>query len=159
MSQEYVPGRRGFTVLKMLAVGLAARLPGVWLGMLIGVSFIATPLKFQAPSLSLPVALEVGHVTFALFSMIEWASAWILALAVLVAWPLHWRQGIALLLCLLVALQGLWLLPELDLRVAAIVAGGRPEPSYHHGAYALLEAVKALALLLLVLAGSRRGPS
>lgn len=31
-----------------------------WAGMLAGVSFLATPVKFEAASLSLPVALEVG---------------------------------------------------------------------------------------------------
>lgn len=141
-----------------VARALATRLPGVWLGMLIGVSFIATPVKFQAAGLSLPVALEVGQVTFALFSLIEWGVAWILVLAMLVAWPLHWRHGASLLLCLLVVLQGLWLLPQLDLRVAVIVAGGSVEPSYHHGAYALVEVVKALLLLVLVVAGGRRNP-
>lgn len=143
---------------RVVARAVVARLPGVWLGMLIGLSFIATPVKFQAAGLSLPVALEVGQVTFALFSLVEWGVAWILVLAMLVAWPLHWRHGASLLLCLLVVLQGLWLLPQLDLRVAVIVAGGSVEPSCHHGVYALVEAVKALLLLVLVVAGDRRDP-
>src|SRR5690606_24993326 len=43
-----------------------------WLGLLCGISFLATPVKFQVASLDLPVALEVGKVTFALLAKVEW---------------------------------------------------------------------------------------
>lgn len=39
----------------------------VWAGMIVGVSGLATPAKFVAPSLNLPIALEVGRVTFQVF--------------------------------------------------------------------------------------------
>ena len=44
----------------------------IWAGLILGVSFIATPVKFQAPHLTMPVALEVGKATFHLFNMIKW---------------------------------------------------------------------------------------
>ena len=44
-----------------LAVTLLAWL---WAGLVLGVSFVATPVKFLAPSLSLADALAVGRVTF-----------------------------------------------------------------------------------------------
>jgi len=47
----------------------------VWLGMLIGVSFLATPVKFVVKDLSLPVALQVGQATFGLFTNVEWLCA------------------------------------------------------------------------------------
>jgi hypothetical protein len=36
----------------------------LWAGMLLGVSFIATPAKFLAPSLPLAQALDVGRSSF-----------------------------------------------------------------------------------------------
>ena len=42
-----------------MAVLVAATL---WAGLLMGVSFVATPVKFLAPSLSLAVALDVDQV-------------------------------------------------------------------------------------------------
>ena len=54
--------------------GMLARMghrPFHRLGLLIGVSFLATPVKFRAASLDLPVALDVGRVTFELFSKVE----------------------------------------------------------------------------------------
>ncbi len=47
----------------------------LWIGLLIGVSFLATPAKFLAASLTLPVALDVGRHTFAIFNRVEWLLA------------------------------------------------------------------------------------
>lgn len=43
----------------------------IWVGMLLGVSFLATLAKFVAPSLTLPVALDVDRRTFGDFNPIE----------------------------------------------------------------------------------------
>jgi hypothetical protein len=65
----------------------AAIWPGVvalvWIGLLIGVSLLATPVKFRAPSLDLPVALDVGRHTFAAFNLVEIFALVLLALAVI----------------------------------------------------------------------------
>ncbi|MEX2454139.1 MAG: hypothetical protein WD470_05520 [Rhodospirillaceae bacterium] len=118
----------------------------LWAGMLIGVSFIATPVKFVAPGLTLQVALEVGRVTFHLFSRIEWGLALLLLLA---SFPgaSRLRVLLAIMLVALVAAQAIWLLPALDQRVAAIVAGNAPPPSHHHWLYAAGEATKLILLV------------
>ena len=45
----------------------------IWAGLSVGVAFLATPAKFLAPSLSLPVALEIGQQTFRVYSGAEFA--------------------------------------------------------------------------------------
>ena len=120
-----------------------------WLGMLVGVSFLATPVKFQAPSLDLPVALDVGRVTFALFSHIEWIPA-VLLLAVVVLPRLDaWTVAAAAAASVLLAAEFFWLLPVLDVRVAAIIAGEAVQPGPHHFLYALAEVAKAMLLLVI----------
>jgi hypothetical protein len=42
----------------------------VWSGLLIGVSFVATPARFLAPSLQLPQALDVGRWTFHVLTLV-----------------------------------------------------------------------------------------
>lgn len=121
----------------------------LWAGMLIGVSFVATPVKFTAPGLSLPVALEVGQVTFRLFSRIEWALAVVLLFVSVPGSSRTWT-GLAVILAALVTVQAAWLLPALDARVAAVVSGSPLPPSQHHTLYALAEAAK---LLFLAVAG------
>ncbi len=118
----------------------------IWAGLLLGVSFLATPVKFTAPGLTLPVALEVGHVTFALFSLIEWVLGALLLLSASLG-SSRARLAVAALVSSIVALQALWLLPALDLRVAAVVAGAPLPPSSHHTLYAAAEAIKLVLLL------------
>jgi hypothetical protein len=120
-----------------------------WLGLLCGVSFLATPVKFQAPSLDLPTALEVGHVTFALLARVEWLMVILLAGALALGSLTRPRLLLATVVLLIVALQSLWLLPILDARIEAIVAGNPLEPTYHHILYAVTEAAKAVLLFIL----------
>lgn len=118
----------------------------IWAGMLIGVSFLATPAKFAAPSLALPVALDVGRHTFAVLNPIEIAGALLVAgLAVL-----HHRRWLLVpagLAAAIVAVQTLWLLPALDARVETIIAGGAVPGSPLHTLYIALDLAKLVALL------------
>lgn len=138
----------------------AAVIALVWLGMVLGVSFLATPVKFVVQDLSLPVALQVGQATFALFARIEWLLA--TALGIAAVW--RWRRRplvlmLALAVCAAVLAQAVWLLPALDARVAMIVAGGTPPASSHHALYAGLEAMKAITLALLAVIALRHVPA
>jgi hypothetical protein len=135
----------------------AAVIALVWFGMLIGVSFLATPVKFVVQDLSLPTALQVGAATFALFARIEW----LLATALLMAAAWRWRTHLLVLMLALavgaaVLAQSVWLLPALDVRVAMIVAGQTPPASSHHALYAGLEAMKAITLALIAAMALRR---
>lgn len=116
----------------------------VWLGIAVGVSFMATPIKFTAPSLDLPTALEVGRVTFRLLARVEWTLA-----AVLVGWLLWTRRRppwSVWLAVALVVLESVWLLPALGVRTDAIRAGRSVPPSSLHGWFVAAEALKCLAL-------------
>ena len=128
---------------------LAAAIALVWLGMVVGVSFIATPVKFAAASLTRPVAFDVGGVTFALFSRIEWGVCALLAITLLIARPRRIALAMLALLIAIILLQCLWLLPELNLRAAAVIAGKPLPPSIHHGVFAAIELLKVLLLAAL----------
>ena len=52
----------------------------LWAGVLIGVSFLAAPAKFNAPTLTLPVAMDVGRQEFGTLNLAEIVLA-VLALA------------------------------------------------------------------------------
>lgn len=134
----------------------------LWAGMILGVSVLATLAKFQAPSLALPVALDVGRHTFGLFNWVE--IGWSLAL---VAFALFhgprrrhglglWLSGLVAIACAVVAVETAWLLPALDIRVEAIIAGRTPPESNLHIFYIVLEGVKLVALLALAFGVLRR---
>ncbi|HEY4088347.1 MAG TPA: hypothetical protein VGM43_20590 [Bryobacteraceae bacterium] len=116
-------------------------------GAIVGLSFIATPVKFQAPHLTTPVALEVGRYTFRLFSNVELGFLIAIVLAAAFARP----RRITVILLAAVGVQLLlerwWLLPELDARVSQILAGGAITLTSSHWIYAAFDASK-IALLL-----------
>lgn len=116
----------------------------VWGGLLLGVSFLATPVKFLAPNLTLPVALEVGHVTFHSFNNVEWVVFALVALLVAATHtiPRLWAL-LAALLALLLA-ETFWLLPALDIRLFAVIAGEPAKPNHLHWFYIVAEAAKLL---------------
>lgn len=130
----------------------------LWVGLILGVSFLATPIKFRAPTLTLPVALDVGRTTFHAFGKVEWVLSVALVAAALAVRPstvtLDWL--LVAVVISLVAVEALVLLPRLDLRVAAIIAGSTPPPSKLHLAYVGAEAVKVVALLTVAIWSARR---
>ena len=141
------------------AAGLAAAAL-LWAGMVLGVSFLATPAKFLAPSLDLPTALDVGRHTFGVFNPIEIAFAALAAALALAAAPGRWAYALVAVACGVVALQTVWLLPVLDARLGVILEGGVPPEAPLHAIYIGLEAAKLLAVVVLgvglVLAGVGR---
>lgn len=141
--------------MSRLAVGVLP-LACLWAGILIGVSFIATIAKFNAPSLTLPVALDVGRHTFAPLARIEWAL-W--AALLLATWLAGWGPMRATALIGIggvLALQALWLLPALDARVELVLTGATLPASRLHLLFVACETGKLLLLGLLVWTELRR---
>ena len=121
----------------------------LWIGFVCAISFMETPLKFQAPSLTLPVALEIGHLVFHALNALEigFASA-ITAITLLNDWPRRIR-ALTVLIALLLATQTILLYTVLDARTLAIIHGLEvPERSFHPY-YVALEGVKLVLLLYL----------
>lgn len=120
----------------------------LWAGIVIGVSFIATVAKFAAPSLTRPVALEVGAHTFAMLARIEWGLAILLALLIFAAGVTKLRL---LLLGLAVAIllgEAIWLFPALNTRTALVIAGEALPPSPLHAISVAAESSKVILLAL-----------
>ena len=116
----------------------------VWLGIVLGVAFLATPVKFAAPSLDLPTALEVGRVTFGLLARVEWVFAVVLLIATRVSGVrLPWS---AFVVFAIIVLESVWLLPALGARSDVIIAGGITPPSSLHHVFVLGKAIECLAL-------------
>ena len=114
-----------------------------------GISLLETPVRFTAPTLTRPVALDIGRVVFAALNKAELAALLVLLLVVRISGRARelWIQCSALILILLA--QSIWLLPQLAARAQQIVAGVEPAPSMLHGTYSVLELLKLLLLLYL----------
>lgn len=119
----------------------------LWVGMILGLSFLEAPVKFTAPSLTLAVGLDVGRHVFGAFQKCQ-VALWLWAVGMAIfsrpgnrVWSLVALAGVCLLL------QVFWLYPAMDARVTLIIAGTTPPSAAYHLLYIGLEVVKALLLL------------
>ncbi len=135
--------------LKAVAGGFARSLALFDAGLIVGVSFIATPVKFMVDELTTPELLLVGRVTFGVFGWVELALAVLLVAATLLARRPRRSIVIAMGVLLTVVGQILVLQPILADRVTALYAGQEPPPSPWHTMYAGLEAAKVVALVVM----------
>lgn len=119
----------------------------LWAGMVAGISFLEAPLKFTAPHITVPLGVGIGRVVFHALNKVE-IGLCVLALSSAVYLRVPRRLGTALaLLSGLLLLQTFWLLPALDARAEALLAGHAPPANSLHLLYIVVEAAKLLLLL------------
>ncbi|MEM9548964.1 MAG: hypothetical protein AAGA77_23460 [Bacteroidota bacterium] len=120
----------------------------IWAGMLLGISFLEAPLKFQAPGITLALGLGIGKLVFGAFTKIEMAFA----LLIIAFLNLNQeRRKIWLWFALpifIVIIDNVLLMPILDHRIEMIQRGETPPASPAHLWYIILEVVKLIALLV-----------
>jgi hypothetical protein len=130
---------------------LAVALPFVWLGLLLGISAIETPLKFKAPGITLELGLGIGRLVFRALNRVELAIAVVLTIVV-VHLARSWPLALLVITDALLVFQVAYLRPRLDGRALQIIAGEDAPPSSLHVVYIALEAAK-LVLLPIIGAG------
>ncbi|MFQ6007251.1 MAG: hypothetical protein ACE5OQ_17315 [Woeseia sp.] len=121
----------------------------IWFGMTAGISLLVTPVRFTAPTIARPVALDVGRVVFAALNKAELVALLILLVVVRVSGRARELWAYCSALILILVAQTVWLLPALSARAQQILAGIDPPPSILHGTYSALELLKLLVLLYL----------
>ncbi len=117
-----------------------------WFGMTAGISLLATPLRFTAPTVTRAIGLDIGRVVFSALNKAELVALIIFLIVVRASGRARQWWAVAGALALVVLLQSAWLLPLLVARAELVVAGGEPPPSSLHAIYSSLELAK-LALL------------
>jgi hypothetical protein len=129
---------------------LLVAVPFTWLGMVLAISFVETPLRFRAPGITVPLGLGIGRLVFRALAVAELALAVALTVAVVLAngtgvvGAAMWRL-IALLWAVLAVQVGV-LRPRLDQRARLIVTGENLPRSRLHLAYVALEGIKVVLL-------------
>jgi hypothetical protein len=134
------------------ATAVTAALACLWMGLLLGVSFLATLAKFKAPTLTRPVALDVGRHTFLWLARAEWAVAACVALALLGSGFPPLATAAFAGLAVVSAASAFWIAPRLYARADAIIAGRTPAPSSIHGVAVLVEMLKLVLLFVMAVA-------
>ncbi len=120
---------------------------GVWLGMVLAISFLEAPLKFRAPGITLALGLGIGRLVFAALNRVEVVLA-----AVVVIGAASGQRPAGLIVSGAVAVGALFaqlvlVRPFLVRRSNQVLNGEHGPRSRAHHAYVALEVVKVLALI------------
>jgi len=123
-----------------------------WVGVLLSISFLETPLKFFVPGITLPVALELGKMMFGVSTYIQLALMLIITLNFLIS-----RTKISVKMLLVFALisailllEKLWMLPVLDARADILSAGKGVPPTPLHNIFIYAESAKGILILIAI---------
>jgi hypothetical protein len=130
----------------------AAMIATLWAGLVIGISFVAQPVKFGTAGLSRSVALAVGRRIFQAMHVIETVLAFCLA-ALLSTRMFDQQENVeaswpALLAGAALFVQITLLMPPLSKRTDAVLAGMPATHSFYHTAFALTEIIKVVMLVM-----------
>lgn len=120
---------------------------GVWLGMVLAISFLEAPLKFRAPGVTLALGLGIGRLVFAALNRVEVVLAAVVILGAAVGQhPAGLVVAVAVAVVALAA-QLLFVRPFVVGRSNRVLNGEQGPRSRAHHAYVALEVVKVLALI------------
>lgn len=129
------------------AGSLAVAVTFVWAGMVLAISFLETPLKFQAPDVTLRIGLGIGRLVFRALNSVELVLAVVLLIAVF-AGDVPSGSSIAAVIAAVLLLGQVGLVrPQLTKRSNRVLAGEDAPRSHAHYAYVVLEVGKLAALL------------
>ena len=120
----------------------------VWLGMVLAISFIETPLKFRAPGVTPQIGLGIGRLVFRALNACELALAAVVVACFAVLPPATGIAAAAAIAVVALLAQVLMVRPRLTRRSDAVLAGGEGPRSRAHWGYVGLEIVKVIALLV-----------
>ncbi|MFI5895911.1 hypothetical protein ACIA5D_38015 [Actinoplanes sp. NPDC051513] len=125
---------------------VAVALVFVWVGMVLGISFLEAPLKFRAPGVTLSIGLGIGRLVFRALNAVEVVLAAGIAVALAVGDAGEWVAFLVAAVALVVQLFAVR--PALTRRTNAVLEGLDAPRSRAHFAYIGLEVVKVVALVV-----------
>lgn len=131
------------------SAAVATAVTFVWLGMVLGISFLEAPLKFRAPGVTVPLGLGIGRVVFRALNGVETVLALVVITAVVLGEPSTDVVVSTAVAVLLLAVQLFAVRPVLNRRSDRVLAGEILPRSRAHLCYVTAESLKVLALLAL----------
>jgi hypothetical protein len=131
------------------SLSLATAVTFVWLGMVLAISFLETPLKFRAPGVTVQIGLGIGRLVFRALNRVELILALVLVFGILIdipAAPIVFAGSVAVLA---LVIQVVLVRPFLTPRSNRVLAGEDVPRSWGHYWYVALEVVKVIALVTI----------
>ena len=120
----------------------------IWVGFVLGISFLEAPLKFQAPNITTELGLGIGKIVYSALNKVEILLAILISAGILFGKFSFKKHFLFPTVFGIIIVQTLWLLPILDERASMIISGQEVPDTYHHLYYVILEIIKVPLLLI-----------
>ena len=130
------------------AEAVATAVAFAWLGMVVAISFLETPLKFRAPGVSIPIGLGIGRLVFRALNTVEAVLAAVLVVTMVVGSLATTALVAGILVVGILAVQIGLVRPRLTKRSDRVLAGEDVPRSHAHLAFIVLECAKVVALIV-----------
>lgn len=129
-------------------------LPVLWIGMIVAISFLEAPLKFQAEGITIPLGLGIGRLVFMALNIVE--AVILLMLTIVTFWPRTARVARErvwwwLALTVVFLFKVLVVRPPLNARTDLVLAGADPGQSIWHYVYIACDVAQLVLLLVVAL--------
>ena len=118
----------------------------IWVGMVLAISFMEAPLKFQSELVDTRIGVSIGRIVFTALNRVEVIFLTIFTILTLVSGNFK-RSYLLHILIGIIGIQTFLLLPFLDDRALQIIQQQPVEDSILHINYVLLEIIKVIVLL------------
>lgn len=116
----------------------------IWVGLVLGISFLEAWLKFKAPGVTIAIGLGIGRLVFSALNRLEWLLALILAVITITQKELSLSVGNVVLsiIAAILIIQTVWLLPALDARAQKVIDNQQVASSRLHLIFIAAELIK-----------------
>ncbi|MCM2578388.1 hypothetical protein [Streptomyces meridianus] len=128
------------------AADVAGAVAFVWLGLVLGISFLEAPLKFRAPGVTVRIGLGIGRLVFRALNAAEVVLAAVVAAAVAAGGPSLAVTVFTVVAAVVLTAQLAVVRPRLNRRSDRVLTGEHLPRSRGHLYYVALEAAKVAAL-------------
>jgi len=139
-------------------------IPAIWLGLIIGISFIEAPLKFTAPGITIPLGLGIGRRVFFAMNIVEVVLGIALIIAMFSLWRNHRLQELpnfnkmrfwSIITIVLLLAKTVVIRPLLAAHSDRVLEGSFEGGSTTHYYYVGAEVLLFVALIMLMVAAMR----
>jgi hypothetical protein len=139
-------------------------IPAIWLGLIIGISFIEAPLKFTAPGITIPLGLGIGRRVFLAMNIVEVVLGIALIIAMFSLWRNHRLQELpnfnkmrfwSIITIVLLLAKTIVIRPLLAVHSDRVLEGTFEGGSTTHYYYIGVEVLLFVSLVMLMVAGMR----
>src|SRR5699024_7071081 len=139
-------------------------LPAIWVGLIIGISFIEAPLKFTAPGITIPLGLGIGRRVFLAMNITEVVLGLALLIAMVSLWRNHRLQELpnfnkmrswSIVVLVLLLVKTVVIRPLLAVHSDRVLTGTFEGGSTTHYYYIGVEVLLFAALILLMVSAMR----